>query len=496
MKRTHRTAYWITLSLAAACLAGPAAPGEEAAPAAAGNGAGLQLNFRGAPLDTVLDYLSQAAGFVIVKETDLSGTVDVWSHQPLSRDEAVELLNTVLNEKGYAAIRNGRTLTIVKREDARQRDIPVKTGNNPAAIPKTDEIVTQIIPVRYTNAVNLVENLQPLIPPYATLSANESSNAIVITDTQKNIRKMTEIIQALDSSISSISTVRVFPLSFADAADLVDVIEKIFATETSGSARGGQFPTPPFFNRGRGGGGDRGGAEADTQSEARSAASRVVAVADERTNSLVVSAPEELMPIIEQVVRDVDVVTDDVTEIAVFHLEHADATEMAQILTDLFPETSSTQLGQFAPRFGMGMRGGMGGGPGGMPGMPPGMGSSSNQSQRQLQQTTVHAVADPRTNSVIVSAASATMDQIRRMVEQLDSRADKKQKVYVYKLDYADVENVSEILRNMFENTAYGSNNRTSRSSSTSGATGNTLSNRTMQNTNTMQFNSRSGSGN
>ncbi len=496
MKRTHRTAYWITLSLAAACLAGPAASGEEAAPAKAGNGEGIQLNFRGAPLDTVLDYLSQAAGFVIVKETDLSGTVDVWSHQPLSRDEAAELLNTVLNEKGYAAIRNGRTLTIVKRDEAKKRDIPVKTGNNPASIPKTDEIVTQIIPVRYTNAVNLVENLQPLMPAYATLSANESSNAIVITDTQKNIRKMTEIIQALDSSISSISTVRVFPLSFANAADIVTVVEKIFASETSGSQANARGPMPPFFNRGRGGGGDR-GQEGEAQSEARSAASRVVAVADDRTNSLVVSAPEELMPVIEQVVHEVDVVTDDVTEIAVFHLEHADATEMAQVLTTLFPETSSTQTNQFAPRFGMGMRGGPGGGPGGMPGMPPGMASTSTQSQRQLQQTTVHAVADPRTNSVIVSAASATMDQIRRMVEQLDSRADKKQKVFVYKLDYADVENVSAILRNMFENTTYGSNNRTSRGTSTSGSTGNTLSNRTMQNDNTMQFNSnRSGGGN
>ncbi|HQH70754.1 MAG TPA: secretin N-terminal domain-containing protein, partial [bacterium] len=215
------------------------------------------------------------------------------------------------------------------------------------------------------------------------------------------------------------------------------------------------------------------------------------------THHRAVSAPEELMPVIEQVVHEVDVVTDDVTEIAVFHLEHADATEMAQVLTTLFPETSSTQTNQFAPRFGMGMRGGPGGGPGGMPGMPPGMASTSTQSQRQLQQTTVHAVADPRTNSVIVSAASATMDQIRRMVEQLDSRADKKQKVFVYKLDYADVENVSAILRNMFENTTYGSNNRTSRGTSTSGSTGNTLSNRTMQNDNTMQFNSnRSGGGN
>ena len=42
------------------------------------NGAnGLRLNFRGAPLNLVLDYLSDAAGFIINKETDVRGTVEV-----------------------------------------------------------------------------------------------------------------------------------------------------------------------------------------------------------------------------------------------------------------------------------------------------------------------------------------------------------------------------------------------------------------------------------
>ncbi|HPP02619.1 MAG TPA: hypothetical protein PLX83_18695, partial [bacterium] len=88
----------------------------------------------------------------------------------------------------------------------------------------------------------------------------------------------------------------------------------------------------------------------------------------------------------------------------------------------------------------------------------------------------------PRTNSVIVYAASTTMEQIRRMIAQLDSRTDKKQKVFVYRLDYADVENVSEILRNMFENNLYGTSSRTTRSTTAGGtATGSTLSNRNMQ---------------
>src|SRR5262245_8091634 len=50
---------------------------------------GLRLNFRGAPLEMVLNYLSEAAGFIIVLDTQVKGKVDVWSNTPLSKDEAV-----------------------------------------------------------------------------------------------------------------------------------------------------------------------------------------------------------------------------------------------------------------------------------------------------------------------------------------------------------------------------------------------------------------------
>src|SRR5437016_11315 len=104
---------------------------------------GLRLNFRGVPLEMVLNYLSDAAGFIIVLETKVEGKVDVWSNQALNKDEAVNLLNTILNKNGYAAIRNGRTLTIVSRDEAKKRDIPVKVNGNASGIPKSDEMVTQ-----------------------------------------------------------------------------------------------------------------------------------------------------------------------------------------------------------------------------------------------------------------------------------------------------------------------------------------------------------------
>jgi general secretion pathway protein D len=197
---------------------------------------GLRFNFQGVPLDTVLDYLSKEAGFVIIRETEITGRVDVRSHQPVSKDEAVDLLNTILHHKGYAAIRNGRTLTIVSRDDAKTRDIPVRKGNEPAQIPKSDEMVTQIIPVRYADAVQLVENITPLLPSYATMTANQSSNAIVLTDTQTSIRRVAEIVKALDTSISEVSTVKVFTLKDADATEIATLINTLFQTDGAGGS--------------------------------------------------------------------------------------------------------------------------------------------------------------------------------------------------------------------------------------------------------------------
>jgi hypothetical protein len=92
---------------------------------------GILLNFQGASLSDVLNYLSEAAGFVILQEAPIAGTVNVVSRQPVSREEAVDLVNAVLVEKGYVAIRNGRILKIVNRKDASKLDLPVVAGSDP-----------------------------------------------------------------------------------------------------------------------------------------------------------------------------------------------------------------------------------------------------------------------------------------------------------------------------------------------------------------------------
>ena len=332
---------------------------------AAGNAAGIQMNFRNAPLEQVLEYLSEAAGFIIVLDAPIKGTVNVISAKPMSQDEAVDFLSSALNKNGLAAIRDGRTLTIIDRTAAKTRDIPVKVNNDPRMIPKNDEIVTQIIPIRYVEADQLAKDLVSFISPQATFVANAAGNSIVMTDTQANIRHMVEIIKAIDSSAEAETEIRVFHLTHASPSDVATALAGVFPS-SSGSGNNNQAPVRfgggPFGaggfaammagggrSGGGGGGGGRGGGgggnSAAGQNDRIRRASQVMAVPDSRTSSVIVTASKDLMTQIAGMVRELDVASTRDQQVHVFRMNNGDPQQAAQVLQNMFQSTSGSRTG-------------------------------------------------------------------------------------------------------------------------------------------------------
>ena len=219
---------------------------------------GIRFTFKDAPMETVLNYLSKAAGFIIHPNVSLSGRVTVTSEQPLSREDALLLVEHVLSDNGYAIIRDN-ILTVMSASEAKRKEIPVKKFTTLEAIPDNSEIATWIIPVRTLNPVALVNNLRPLIGADTDLQANESANSLLVTDSQNNVRRIADIVMQLDSVSSSINTLEVYPLKYADAKSLADLVKQLFpAPDASGGAgRGGA--NIAGFGGGRGGRGGGGG---------------------------------------------------------------------------------------------------------------------------------------------------------------------------------------------------------------------------------------------
>jgi general secretion pathway protein D len=306
---------------------------------------GMLLNFRGAPLDLVLEKLSEAAGFIIVLEAKPRGTVDVISNQPVSKDEAFNLLNSVLRKNGYTAIRNGRTLTIVNRDEAKTKDIPVNLGSDPARIPRTDELVTQIIPIQFVEATQLIKDLQPLVSTQTAMTANESGNSIVITDTQANIRRVAEIIKAIDLGAEDVTEVRVFKLTYADPVEMSELLSQLFPDESRTGGQNGQGGGFRSLFRGMGGPGGgpggMGGGAGGTGNQRIKKRTRVITVPDQRTSSVVITAAKDLMGQISDVVQELDTDPAKKQNVRVFPLQNADPEQAMQVLQDIFQKSGS-----------------------------------------------------------------------------------------------------------------------------------------------------------
>jgi general secretion pathway protein D len=78
----------------------------------------------------------------------------------------------------------------------------------------------------------MIENLRPLLSDNASMTANEGSNSILLTDTLTNVNRVARIIHAIDNSVTSISTIRVFPLTHADAKEIATIVTQLFAPDS------------------------------------------------------------------------------------------------------------------------------------------------------------------------------------------------------------------------------------------------------------------------
>jgi len=410
----------------------------------------IKLNFQDAPLQSVLEYLSETAGLTVVSdEPIIDGRMTVISRQPISLDQAVSLINSILKEKSLTTVLTGKTLKVVTLEKAKKENIPVFTGRDPDAVIPGDNVVTYVIPVSHVTALALKQNLQVLVPEYASIEANEDGNALIITDTTANIKRLMKIIKALDTHMATVAEIRVFRLINTDATSVANLINSMFQQQQQGGTRGQQGARNPMEMMmqmrgagpgGRGAFGGRGSSDrGDSSGQNQGGGSvnvQVVAAADTRTNSVVVRGPTEAMEVVADMIKALDDRAVKVAGVRVFQLRYADAMNTAQIINELFGESSSSGSQEDRrPMFFM--RGGQG--------------ARNTQQQEESSNTLkVTAAADSRTNTIVVTGPDSILDVVADVIKNLDSQIPTVADVKVFHLEYADAQDTAELINEVF----------------------------------------------
>jgi len=267
----------------------------------------ISVNFDQADIRIVLKTIGDITGINFVVDDGVSGTVTVMFPTRIRLGDVYKVLESILEVKGFAAVPAGGNLVkVVPRAEAAKRNLQVRFGNNPSAIPINDSLVTQIIPLNYADVGDVGQIVQPLLATGAQMSTYPKTNSIVITDTSSNIHHIAKIIQTLDVE----EQVTVFSLNYASSQVLSEQIIRIIQNSKTASAQVGRSRTTNGIETG------------------------IKIQPDVRTNSLIVVANAQDTETIERLIKQLDVERPmSANNAHVVYLENAQAKEVATSLT-------------------------------------------------------------------------------------------------------------------------------------------------------------------
>ena len=272
----------------------------------------IYVNFDQVDIRVMLKTIGDITGINFVVDDSIRGTVTLMSPTKIRLGEIYEVLESILDVQGYAAVPagTGDLVKIVPRAEAVKRNLQVRIGSNPSEIPKNDSLVTQIIPLRYADVSEVSQIIRPLLATGLHMATYPRTNSIMVTDTSSNIHHIAKIIHNLDVPGSQ-EQVTLIGLSYASAEVLGEQITRIMDKSKVVS------PTQPA--RGR---------------TTPTIETGIKILPDVRTNSLIVVANAQDTDTIERLAKQLDTQRPRGTNnVHVVYLRNAQAVDTAQSLT-------------------------------------------------------------------------------------------------------------------------------------------------------------------
>ncbi|MDO9002056.1 MAG: type II secretion system secretin GspD [Aquabacterium sp.] len=377
-----------------ACLMPSALAGAAHAAPVKKGGPTVTLNFVNAEIEGVARAMAAIVDQQILVDPRVKGTITLYSEQPLTPREAYLNFLAALRGQGFAMVEVAGLLKVVPEADAKLQTGTVEVGSVKRS---GDQILTQIFRLQYENVNSMVTVLRPLISPNNTINANPGTNTLVITDYADNLKRIGQMIAAMD--VPSSTDMEAMPLQYAIAADLAPMVQRM--------ADGGGGPTIPGVVGGQ----------------------STMVMADPRTNTLMVRAPNAArLALVRNLIQRLDrpgTAGLGGSGIHVIYLKNADAVKLAQVLRASFPGAGGSSGG--------GASSSSGSSAGASPTTPAANNQSSASGTSSTQSTTPVAgsaqpstggfiQADPSTNSLIITATDALYRQLRAVIDQLDGR--------------------------------------------------------------------------
>ncbi|MCY9844334.1 type II secretion system secretin GspD [Vibrio caribbeanicus] len=256
----------------------------------------FSASFKGTDIQEFINIVGRNLEKTIIVDPSVRGKVDVRSYDMLSEEQYYSFFLNVLEVYGFAVVEmdNG-ILKVIKDKDAKTSAVPV-VGDG---LIKGDEVVTRVVAVRNVS----VRELSPLLRQLndnagaGNVVHYDPANIILITGRAAVVNRLADIIKRVDQAGDK--EIEVVELANASAAEMVRIVEALNKAKDSKS-------TPAFL--------------------------QPKLVADDRTNSILISGDPQVRKRLKKLIKQLDVEMASKGNNRVVYLKYAKAEDLVDVL--------------------------------------------------------------------------------------------------------------------------------------------------------------------
>ncbi|APD50436.1 type IV pilus secretin PilQ family protein [Francisella hispaniensis] len=159
----------------------------------------ISISFKDAPVQTVLQVLSEFAGLNLVVSSSVRGNISI----DLKNVPWNEVMNIVLVSKGLATKKMSSILYVATAaEIAAQEQLELQTKRS---LENNATLVTEFIPLNYTTAqaaqtviTSMAKQNGGIMSPRGSITADARTNTLIVTDTEEKLPRIKEVVNEID----------------------------------------------------------------------------------------------------------------------------------------------------------------------------------------------------------------------------------------------------------------------------------------------------------
>ncbi|MEW6333770.1 MAG: type II secretion system secretin GspD [Thermodesulfobacteriota bacterium] len=191
----------------------------------------VTIDFDNVDIPVFIKFISEMTGRNFVIDEKVRGKVTVISPTKIAVDDLYKVFESVMEIYGFATVPAGDVIKVIPALEARGKHTELRVKREDAA--PDDRIVTQILSLQHANPDEMKKVLDPLVSKTSIVLAYAPAGMLIITDVLSNIRRLQEIVAALDVE-GVAEVISYIPLQSASATEIVRSLSAVFPPQKPG----------------------------------------------------------------------------------------------------------------------------------------------------------------------------------------------------------------------------------------------------------------------